>query len=370
LKIGIDAHAAERDGTGNCTYIRGILTGLVELNNQNEYVLYITNKSHSFYDIFRHKDNFQLHVLRPKHPLVRIPLSLARRTFLDGIDILHVQYIAPPFHKGKLITTIHDLGFFHFRESFSPFERIRSSILIPRNARRAAKIITGSQFSKTDIINKLKVNDSRIEITPYGNPIGLTQPQINIIDIRKKYGITKKFIFSLGRLNMRKNLKNLISAYAELRQKENVDLNLVIAGKKDYLTTETLMEVKKSGYDKDIIITGYIPQEELPLFYKTAEIFVYPSLFEGFGLPPLEAMAWGCPVITSNVSSLPEVVGEAALLINPHQIQEITDAMKRVLSNAGLKRQLHEEGKKRAKLFTWEKTAEKTLKIYEDVYNA
>jgi glycosyltransferase involved in cell wall biosynthesis len=370
LKIGIDAHAAERDGTGNCTYIRGVLSGLFNLNDQNEYVLYIMDKSHPFYDMFKQKGNFQLHVLRPEHPLVRIPFSLAHRTFLDGIDILHVQYIAPPFHKGKLITTIHDLGFFHFQESFSPFERIRSSILIPRNARRAAKIITGSQFSKTDIINKLKVSDSKIEITPYGNPIGLSQSPDNGIDIKKKYGIKKEFIFSLGRLNMRKNLKNLISAYTELRQKENLDLNLVIAGKKDYLSEETLMEVKKSGYDNEIIMTGYIPQEELPLFYQTAEIFVYPSFFEGFGLPPLEAMAWGCPVITSNVSSLPEVVGDAALLIDPYQTREIKDAMKRVLSDSGLKHRLQEAGKQRAKMFTWEKTAKKTLKIYEDVYNA
>jgi glycosyltransferase involved in cell wall biosynthesis len=370
MRIGIDAHAAEREGSGNCTYIRGLLTGLAEIDDKNDYILYVTNIHHPFYNDFRHIKNFSLKLLKPKHPIIRIPFSLARKTLIDNLDILHVQYIGPPFIKGKLIVTIHDLAFIRLPNYFSNIERMRSRILIPKNAKRATKIITGSHFSRKDIIQLCKVEAGKIEVIPYGSPDldhSLQNQQLKE-KVLNTYGIKKKFIFSLSRLNFRKNLESLIDAYTTLRKNEEMDLALVIGGKKDYFADNILKKIKNSGYEKDIILTGFIPDDQLPIFYSSAEIFVYPSLFEGFGFPPLEAMRYGCPAITSDVSSLPEVVGEAAILINPLDVVDISDAMGRVISDERLKKRMTTKGLERARLFNWKKTAKKTLETYEEAY--
>jgi len=370
MRIGIDAHAAEREGSGNCTYIRGLLGGLAQIDKQNEYFLYATDKQNPFYARFRTKGNFHIRHLRPKNPLIRIPFSLGRRSFSDNLDILHVQYIAPPIHKGKLVLTIHDLAFLHFPKSFGRFERFRSKLLVLANAQRAAKILCGSQYSKMDIAQRCAVDEAKIEITYYSTPLSFRPADSH--DERKqavlkKYGINKKFIFTLSRLNLRKNLKTLIEIYTTLRDSEKIDILLVVGGKKDVLFEETMRNIENSRYKENIILTGFIEEEELRFLYNAAEVFVYPSLFEGFGLPPLEAMACGCPVVTSKVSSIPEVVGDAGLLVNPNDAEEMLKAIVGVISDATLRESMRRKGLERTQHFSWEATAYKTLAVYEAV---
>lgn len=370
MRIGIDAHAAEREGTGNCTYIRGLLGGLAKIDHRNEYFLYATEKYHHFYSRFKDVANFHIKYLRPKNPLLRIPLALGRRTFSDNLDVLHAQYIAPPLHKGKLVLTIHDVAFLHFPQSFGWFERCRSKLLVPQNAQRAARILCGSRYSKLDIAKRCGVSETKIEITHYGTSLSSRPVETHNErkqEVLKKYGIDKKFIFTLSRLNLRKNLKTLIEVYVDLRDREKIDMLLVIGGRKDVFSEEITRYISKAGCRGDIILTGFIEEKDLPFLYNSAEVFVYPSLFEGFGLPPLEAMACGCPVVTSKHSSLPEVVGEAGVLVNPSDSEELLKAIVSVLSDAALRDGLRTKGLERAQQFSWEATARKTLAVYEDV---
>lgn len=363
--IGIDAHHAEKDGSGNCTYTRGLLLALKQIDRKNDYYLYVTNKKHPFFKNFEGIHNFHIKSLNLKNPIFRIPILLSLRSFLDGLDVLHVQYIAPPIHKGKLVLSIHDLAFFHYTETFSPFERFRSKLLIPWNAKKAQKIITCSEYSKNDIIRLCGVSPEKVEVIYYGAPSFDLTRRIDRKDL-KRWGIEGRYIFSLSRLNARKNLNFLTQAFDRIKERGYKDLKLVIGGKKDVLFDKIEKTLENSPYKNDIILTGFIPDEDLPIFYSTAEVFVYPSLFEGFGFPPLEAMAFGCPVITSNVTSLPEITGNAALLIEPTSVTAMEKAILEIIENRKFREELIQKGKERVKLFNWKETARKTLEGYKD----
>lgn len=368
LRIGIEAHAAERDGTGNCTYIRGLLSGLAHIDRDNHYLVYVTDPDHPFYRGLHGHGNFELRHLRFRHPLLRIPIELARRSRTDGLDLLHVQYIGPPRHRGRLVVTIHDLAFLHDPRSFGRFERFRSRLLIPLNARKAARVLTCSQYSRRDILRHCRIEEDKVRVISYGASFGSGS---RIADDQKeavlsRHGIRKPYILSLGRLNLRKNLGRLVSVYARLRRENRTPAGLVIGGKKDHHFDEAMRVIRDSGYERDIRLTGFIPEADLPALYQQAEVFVYPSRFEGFGLPPLEAMACGCPVVTSNTTSLPEVTGDAAILISPDSEQELTAALSRVLTDPGLRSGMIEKGLARAAGFTWEKTARDTLAAYRE----
>jgi glycosyltransferase involved in cell wall biosynthesis len=369
MRIGIDAHAAERDGSGNCTHVRGLLSGLARVDEENEYILYATDPGHPFYEQFRQRKNFCLRHTRPENPLLRIPFVLGQKTFSDKLDILHVQYIGPFVFRGKLVVTIHDLAILHLPESFSRFELFRSKVLFPLNARRSDKIITVSDFSKKDITKQFRINTQKIEVihngvSPHFHPVkDLEKKKLLIL----KYDIAERFIFSLGRLNLRKNIESLIGAYESLRRKVNYFFNLVIGGQKDVLARNVMERIRTSEFQNDIIVTGYIPDEELPYFYSFADVFVFPSYFEGFGLPPVEAMACGCPVVTSASSSLPEIVGDAAILVDPDKPGDLTQAIYCVLSDHKLGKAMKERGIERVKIFDWDEAARKTLNLYRQV---
>jgi glycosyltransferase involved in cell wall biosynthesis len=372
MKIGIDAHAAERDGTGNCTYIRNLLGSLIRMDDRNEYVLYAADLRHPFYRAFAFRGNVRLREpsWRPcAGALLRIPLWLALQSYRDRLDILHVQYVAPPFHRGKLVATIHDLGFLHVPETFSPFEVWRSRILVRRTARRASRVITGSSFSRQDILEQYRLPPGRVDVVTLGAGPGLTAPveasaTLQILDF---YGIRKPYILCLGRLNPRKNLGGLVRAFAALKTGKNPPHTLVIVGRRDFDTGEILRDIQNSPASKDVVVTGYVPDEHLPALYSEADVFLYPSFFEGFGLPVLEAMSLGVPVITSDSSSLRETAGDAALLVDPRDPESIRAALERLTGDAELRRTYSERGRIRAGEFSWEAAAARTLEIYERV---
>lgn len=367
MRVGIDVHAAEADGSGNCTYIRNIVAGLLAVDEENHYFLYVTDPAHPFYRRLEGRPNAVLRRLRAKNPAVRIPLLLSRATARDEVDLLHVQFIAPPFHRGALVATIHDLGFLRVPETFSPFFVWRSRLLVKRTAVKARKVITGSAHSRDDIVRTYGLDGRKVEIVPCGVEAAFFAPldPRRVEAVAAKYGLRRPYILSVSRLNPRKNLDALARSFARFKAAGNRPHTLVIAGKQDFETERTVAAIKASG-TAEVALPGFIADEDLPSLYQGAEIFVYPSLFEGVGLPVLEAMAAGVPAVTSTASSLPEVAAGAALTVDPRNEEELAAALSRLAGEPSLRESLRAKGRDRAKGFCWEAAARKTLDVYRE----
>ncbi len=280
--------------------------------------------------------------------------------------------LAPVSKKCKKVVTFHDLSFEYYPEFFSFQRKVWHALMKPKfQAERADKIIAVSQSTKDDLINLYGIEPERIEVVYSG--IGEEFGEVGKAEmerVAKKYNLftpyrtssgagPKKFILYFGTIEPRKNITGIIKAFELLKS----DVKLVIAGSPGWLYKDIYKIAKNSLRQKDIIFAGSIEKEDKPALYNLAEVFVYPSFFEGFGFPPLEAMACGTPTIVSNTTSLPEIAGEAALMVDPYNINEIAIAMKKVLTNEGLRRQMKDRGLALAKKFSWENCAEETFKI-------
>jgi len=373
MHIGIDAHAIGRQQGGNETYIRGLIRALAEVDGQNRYTIYLADAqaAEEWREGFaRQFPNFNVRLLPPPAPVIKVPLILSYELRRHPVDLLHVQYTAPPFCPAPVIATIHDLAFEHMPETFTRRGSFQLKLTVRRTARRAVRIATVSEYSRQDILRTYKLPAEKIAVTYNGvEPHFIPQTEFpeEADEICQRLGIKRDFLLAVGSLQPRKNLVRLIRAYARLRN-ENPDFKsqLVIVGRKLWLADEIFAEVRNHHWAEDVILTGYLADQDLPRLYRAALAFVYPSLFEGFGLPPLEAMACGTPVLTSNVSSLPEVTGEAALLVDPKNEAELAAALLQICRNQTLRARLREQGIKQAGKFTWRAAAEKTLQLYRE----
>jgi glycosyltransferase involved in cell wall biosynthesis len=247
-------------------------------------------------------------------------------------------------------------------------EALRMKTLVRWSAKRASHIMSISEFSAADIARRFDLPRERITVahlaaSPDFHPRDKAQSQEYLA---RKYGLTVPFILYVGRIQARKNLPRLVEAYARLR-KQGLDAKLVLVGKKDWQSEQLLEKIKELGLQDSVIFPGFVPFDDLPIFYNAAEVFVFPSFFEGFGLPVVESMASGVPTITSFGSSLEEVAGDGALLIDPCDTQSITDALGKVLGDPGLRRDLAMRGLKRSKNFTTGNLAEKALEVYRSL---
>jgi glycosyltransferase involved in cell wall biosynthesis len=373
MHIGIDAHAIGAQQGGNETYIRNLIKSLVEVDRENRYTIYLANARAAVEwengDARRHP-NLSVRLLPPPTPLVRVPVYLAYELRRRPVDVLHVQYTAPPFCPVPVVATIHDLAFEHLPETFTRRGSFQLKLTVRRTARRAARIATVSEFSRQDLIETYKLPPERVVVTYNGVESHFTTEPGSPDEggeIRRRFGITRDFLLAVGSLQPRKNLVRLIRSYSRLRsESEGFDHQLVIVGRKLWLADEIFAEVKVERWAGDVIMTGYVDDQDLPALYRAATAFVYPSLFEGFGLPPVEAMACGTPVVTSNTSSLPEVAGDAALLIDPLDEGALAEALLQVVNDRPLRAALREKGIAQARKFTWREAAEKTLQLYRE----
>jgi len=367
MRIGIDGHAAEAGGSGNGTYIRGLLGGLLALDPPHEFVVYATDRGHPFFRSLAGRPNVFVRELRPRTSALRIPLSLAWASRRDALDILHVQYIGPPFHRGRLVATIHDLGFLRVPRTFSRGFVRRSTVLIRRTARRADRVVTGSAFSRRDLILEYGLDPRAVALVPYGVGPEFSAPgtPADAARVLGRYGLTKPYILSVGRLNPRKNLPVLARAFDRMKKATGLPHRLVLAGPEDYRSRETLAAVSEAA--GRVVVTGLVPDADLPALYREAEIFVYPSLFEGGGLPVLEAMAAGAPVVASKTTSLPEIVGDAGWLVDPLDVDDIARALVRLAADPELRETLRAKGRARARTMTWTSAARAMLRVYEDL---
>ena len=373
MHIGIDAHAIGARQGGNETYIKNLVAALAELDRENRYTLFLANAQAARAWRGRYA-NFAVRLLPPPTPIVRVPVALAFELRRFPVDVLHVQYTAPPFCPAPVIATIHDLAFEHLPETFTRRGQMQLRLTVRRTARRAARIITVSEFSRQDIIRTYRLPPEKIAVAHNGIEACFTPHPASsseAADTRRRFGIERDYVLAVGSLQPRKNLARLVRTYAKLRA-EHAGFNhqLVIAGRKLWLSGEIFAEIERQKCARDCVVTDYVAEEELPALYRSAAAFVYPSLFEGFGLPPLEAMACGTPVVTSNTSSLPEIVGDAAVMIDPYDETAMAQAMLEVVSNQQLRARLREAGRQRAQGFTWRAAAEKTLALYQEVLNA
>lgn len=360
---------------GSEVYLRNLLCHLAKIDKQNEYILFTNKENFRTFQIsqrnFREVPCPVKASFRPARVLWEqfvLPLQIKKY----NIEVLHSPgYTAPLLASCCSIVTIHDMNYFYYPEDFSKSTTFFLRLLVPLAARRSDKIITVSRNSKKDIVQILEIPESKICVIYEAGSSHLSVP-IAIENkvrekLKKRYGIDKKFILTVSVSHPHKNLDRLIEAYDILCKRYQIDCQLLIVGIKGRAQSGLVNWVKEMSLEKRIIFTGWIANEDLSLLYSEAELMVFPSLFEGFGIPVLEAMAHGTPVVSSGAASLPEVVGDAALLVDPYDVEEIAEAMYRVVTEEDVRANLIKKGRQRAGQFSWEKTARETLAVYKRV---
>ena len=372
MRIAIDAHSVGNKLGGNESYATHLIEALAEIDSVNQYTIFVTRREAR--DRFSNRwSNFQVRATLPHTPLVRIPLTLSAELRRNRVDVLHVQFTAPPFSPCPLVVSIHDLSFEHLPETFKRRSRMQLRLTVRRSARKAAQVIALSEHARADLIDTYNLPPEKVNVVP----LAAADSFVPVSDdnelqrVRQIYRIDREYLLSVGSIQPRKNLRRLIEAYSVLRrqQPECKLPQLVLVGKNAWLYNETLQLLKDRELDSSIVVTGYVPESDLPALYSGALCFIYPSYFEGFGLPPLEAMQCGAPVIVGNRTSLPEVVGDAALMIDPFDINAIAAAIQKVISDSDLRSELRAKGLQRANQFDWKETARRTLAVYEKAFS-
>jgi len=371
-KIGIDARMYGYAQTGIGNYIRHLLKYIFELDKENNYVIFLLPEEY---------DNFEL----PNERIRKIKVSAKwygwKEQFLfpielykESLDLMHFTHFnSPVLYFKKSIVTIHDVTpyFFPGHKMKSVIRKIGFRTVFFSSVKKASKVIAVSKNTKIDIVKHFKIKKNKINVIYEGadSQFKIINNNQKITEIKKKYNITKPFIFYTGVWRNHKNLVGLVKAFGILKNKYKLNYQLVLGGKEDPYYPEVRKTWEKLGIEKEIIRTGFIKQEELPLFYNAAEIFVIPSFYEGFGLIGLEAMACGTPVVSSNKTSLPEVLGDAAIYFNPNNPKEMAEKMKLVLTDKKLYNELREKGFKQIRKYSWKKMGEETIGIYEKILN-
>jgi glycosyltransferase involved in cell wall biosynthesis len=367
LRIAIDAHSVGTGLGGNESYAANLIEALAEIDHVNRYTLYVTRRE--AVERFSNRwPNFSVRSTLPHTPLIRIPLTLSAELRRNPVDVLHVQFTAPPFSPCPVVVSIHDLSFEHLPQTFKWRSRKQLRITVRRSAREAARVIALSEYARNDIIATYHIIPEKVTTIPLSaadhfRPIGNKE---ELQRVRQTYGIEGEYILSVGAIQPRKNLSRLVAAYSRLRR---VKLKgkfpkLVLAGKCAWLYDETLRTIKELEVSDSVILTGYVPEGDLPALYSGAVCFIYPSYFEGFGLPPLEAMKCGTPVIVGDRTSLPEVVGNAGILVDPFDVNALAAAIEKIITDSSLRAELAVKGLARATLFDWRETARQTLAVY------
>jgi len=371
--IGVDTRTfAAGQLTGVGIYTWEILNHLLKLDADNQYKFFYSGFKQCRFERRQRWLNLprvSWHHYQLPNKLLNFSLKYFHRPFLDevigGCDIfwfpnLNFWQVSPAV---KTVVTVHDLSFIKMPWTFSPKMRLwHQALSIKEKLQRAERIIAVSENTKTDIMESLGIKSEKIKVIYSG--VGNQSETSEIKKIKSKYRLPEKFILFLGTLEPRKNVTGLIQAYESLNRPE---IDLVIAGGQGWLYKKIYHRAQKSVLKNNIHFTGYVDPEERRSFYQSAEMLVWPSFYEGFGFPPLEAMSAGCPVITSANSSLPEVVGDGALLVDPYNIQEIKKAMELVLDNQDVRKNMIEKGYLQARQYRWADSAHELYSLFEEL---
>lgn len=294
-----------------------------------------------------------------------VPISYSG-LFPDKADLtIFFNYIVPPRIDGQVMTTIYDLTYLRFPETMNAKNLRRIEKGIQYSIERSSHILTISQFSKQEIVDLLKVPEEKISVV-YTAP-SLSPIAVDFTQCQQKWGIWNPYLLFVGTIEPRKNIARLLRAFDLLKENPGIPHQLVLAGSKGWQDQEILQTAKEIRHGGDVIFTGYVSDREKNALYQNAVAFVFPSLYEGFGIPPLEAMASGCPVVCANAASLPEVAGDAAELVDPLEVESIADGIWRMLSDGAYARELREKGYLQAKKYTWEASAKRLTEICREI---
>jgi glycosyltransferase involved in cell wall biosynthesis len=369
MRIAIDASTISTQG-GPRTYVLGLLDALFRVDKDNDYVIFYNDRSHlGRFPLAREI------VLPGRNPLARLwrehvllPLACRR----ERVELLHCPKSAIPyFSPCPTVVTLHDLIPIRHPETEKFAAQLYWRLQIPIAARRSSFVITDSEHAREEIMTDFRVAPERIRAIMLGfNPAMLEQRNRAAGKaVRNRYGLPEGYLLYVGTIQPRKNIDTLIEAYARLGRDRKDLPKLVIVGRKGWLYDKLFNRIAELGLVDEVLFTGFVPDEDLPYIYDGARLFAYLSFFEGFGLPPLEAMACGVPVVTSNTTSLPEVVGDAGITVPPADTEQVAAALVRVLDDPELAAALGERGRNRARLFSWDAAATETLAIYRKVLN-
>jgi len=373
MRIGIDYTSAARQSAGIGRFTRELIRAALALDEDNDYRLLVAGR----------QPVAEAHLPRAsrRYRLVQTPISernlvrlwhrlqipLPVEVFLGRVDIFHSpDFVLPPVARAVKVLTIHDLSFLRVPECADPRLRWYLGQVVPRSVRRADFLLADSESTRRDLVELLGVPPDRVQVI-YGGVDAMFAPVEDAEALRRareKYARGRPFILAVGTLEPRKNYPTLIRAFARARQAARLPHALVIVGRKGWVYEPIFAAVDDLGLHDEVIFPGFVPDEELPALYNAADVLVTPSFYEGFGLPALEAMACGTPVIVSDVSSLPEVVGEAGVRIDPRDEAGLAEAIVRVVGDSALRAGLREAGLRRAREFTWDRAARELLGVY------
>jgi glycosyltransferase involved in cell wall biosynthesis len=371
MNICLDLSAAVHHRAGIGRYTQELASALIELDPKNTYTVFYNRPADA----------------RPDPPADRLPkicvpwgdkpwrlrAMLAHVThrpqdrLLPGVDLFHAtDHVLPYLARIPSVFTLYDLTYL-LTETHSSLNRRFLTLMVPRFLRTAGAVITISESARRDLLRLYSTTPSKVRVIYGGvsSSFGPVPPAVQA-ETRAKYGLPEHFVLSVGTIEPRKNLPRLLEAYRALLDR-GVDIGLVIAGRRGWRSGDFFARLNQLGLEQRAILLHGVPDADLPALYGAADLFVFPSLYEGFGLPPLEAMACGTPVVASNSSSLPEVVGEAGITVDPLSVGALASAIEDVLKNPEIIQRLRSAGIERAARFTWQAAAQATREVYEDV---
>ena len=378
MKIGLSGYYLSNPTSGYGRSISYLLPALAKIDKENHYIIFTSENIEA-----KLPANFEIEVVPLKvgfwsESFARFRwdhFQVPKAAFKAGVDMLHYPYPTLPFPKQKfpLVVSINKIIRWKFKEYRKGFLTKIRQFFKEISFKRAANIIVPSIATKMDIINTFHISNDKIDIIPYGkNPIfkkGITAGEGEMI--KKRYNLKTPFIFYVGSFDFRKNLKRLIRSFASVVRKRP-ELNLIIAGGISTVVSpfvfsfdDMALYASEHGISDEVHFIRLVPTKDLWVLYNLASAFIYPSLYEGFATAVIEAMSCGCPVVTSNTSCLPEIVGDAGLLVDPYNEASLAAAIEKSVSDYNLRRNLIIKGQKRAEIFSWEQTAKDTLKIYQ-----
>ncbi len=377
MKIGIEAQRLFRKKKhGMDIVVLELIKNLQKIDKKNEYVIFVKPDVDK---CIEETKNFKINCLKSKNYFTWEQFALPRAAEKEKCDILHcTSNTAPLKIKIPMVVTIHDIIYLEnlsiFKKGGTWYQKLGNMYrrwIVPIIANNAKKIITVSEFEKKRINKFFNFDEKNKKLFAIYNGFGKHFESIDdkvfLEKIKKKYNLPKKFFFFLGNTDPKKNITGVLKAYNLFLQKSKEKISLVILDFKKNELKKILKEINAENLIQNINLLDYVPNTELPGIYNLCEIFLYPSLRESFGIPILEAMACGAPVITSNTSSMPEISKDASILINPYKFEEITDAIFHILENENLKNIKIKKGLERIKLFSWNNMAKKVLSLYETI---
>ena len=371
MKIGIDARLYRASAAGIGRYSQNLIKNLLELDRENQYVLFMTPEDEK--DFLAQKItsyNYKIVKTDIGHYSVKEQVELKKIIDVEKCDLVHfTNFNFPVRYKGKFVVTIHDLTLFYFpgRSKKNFLYKFAYKYIFSQACHKAQQIIAVSESTKKDIINTFKIDPAKITVVlEAADDKTFTEPSQSFVEkIKNKYDVKAPVILYVGQWRPHKNLTGLIEAFSMLRKELPVKLALV--GKVDHTYPEVFTTIDKEQVLSDIIMPGFVSEEELAAWYKIAAVFVFPSFYEGFGLPGLEAMMAGTPVAASNRTSLQEIYKNAAIYFDPEKVEEIASVLKKIITDKQLAASLVRKGYETTKLYSWVKTAQNTLKVYKSI---